>query len=690
MRSSLCNIPGPINPARMTAAALVAIAGLAGPLRGADPTLNDQGEMGRTSYITLPFVNDVSKVSWGATSGLAPANLHWESGTWFTNASNVQAAKNAADGWRAKGIVPLSGAQRWQSTYMAAQPALPDEPSWVTSDRISGDMLARTDYQAWVAWEQAHSNLFMLNADGTQAGRTVGSWFGNYGHISPLMPLPQADWPTGRTNVTYGEWYAYKWGQTAQKSGANAIMLSDFAEAQPHKLSYETGFNPEIISAFSKSLGNASIPAAWGTTIPQQSAYINANLYSKWTDHLCQGYAKYFGQLATELTNNTGHEGLVLNQGSRYPSILRLYGVDDRIVAQNVSSKNFIHWGWDGITMQVGRGGKPMIWGLGGSVMAAAREPNVRIGANLSADDTEFWQAVDYYWNGDTVNYKDATFANTSPDLQERGLKELKREWLEHAWAHIADRQGNVRRALGSMSRGYWDDGKLDAKVAQVMRDIVPTRPFGFAVYYSTDVERKVEADVPTKGWYSAYYNPDLLGNFKSGGGLVNYYVSDAALDQLKPNAKPAAWILLEKASLLSATERSKLEAVAPILTSLTEAKNFAIAPLKFSTTNLSGDGFYDQNDRLIILATNLTDQYLDAATTSMTLRGLPLGQYLATDLFSNGQFNFSVTDASVTISFDVTRWDTRAFAITSVPEPSLTDLVGLIGAVALVRRRRD
>jgi hypothetical protein len=47
----------------MTAAAVVATAVSSHALRAADPTLNDQGEVGRTSYITLPFVSDVCQLS---------------------------------------------------------------------------------------------------------------------------------------------------------------------------------------------------------------------------------------------------------------------------------------------------------------------------------------------------------------------------------------------------------------------------------------------------------------------------------------------------------------------------------------------------------------------------------------------------------------------------------------------------
>lgn len=621
------------------------------------------GQVGRTSYVTLPFVSEVSQVSWGASSGMTPTILHWESGTHFTDASLMKKAQGVADGLRAKGIVPFNGAQRWQDTYMAALPPVAGEPRWVTSSRNNSQMASREDYKAWVAWQKAHSNLFMLNANGEEAGKTVGAWFGSWGHISPLMPLPKADWPAGRTNVTYGEWFAYKIGQTAHLSGANAIMLSDFSDSQPHLLSYQTGFNPEIIAAFEESIGR-TIP---GTSIAEKSKYINANLYSQWTDYLCKGYAKFFGQLAAELTSNTGHDGLVLNQGSRWPSILRLYGVDDRIIARTVPRKNFHHFGWDGITMDPPRDGKSMIWGIGGMVIAAAREPDIRFGGNLSADNSAFWRSVVKFWgNNDPalVNDTRLTSESVSADLRERGLKELKRAWLETSWAHIADRQGNTRRALCSMSRYYWDGGKLDQQTRQLIQTVVPSRPFGFAVYYSVPVERRVEVDVPSKGSSAAYFNPDILMNFKNGGGVVNYYVSDAGLPNLKTDSRPAAWLVLDRANLLPAAERKQLESIAPILTSLDEARNFPNPPLAFSH-GLTGSGFYDQQNRLIITVTSPSPAGV-AINGAITLNGLAAGAYVATEQFSQARISFSVTEGKAArIPVQVSRWDTLVFVIT-------------------------
>jgi hypothetical protein len=128
----------------------------------ADPTINADGDVGRTSYLTVPFSSDVIQLAWGSTQGLSPCNLHWESGTAFTNPATMAAALSASRGLAARRIVPFSGAQRWQDTFVAAQPPMPGEPPWVTSDRNANNMLGRGDYQAWVAWEKAHSNRLML------------------------------------------------------------------------------------------------------------------------------------------------------------------------------------------------------------------------------------------------------------------------------------------------------------------------------------------------------------------------------------------------------------------------------------------------------------------------------------------------------------------------------------------------
>jgi hypothetical protein len=381
--------------------------------------------------------------------------------------------------------------------------------------------------------------------------------------------------------------------------------------------------------------------------VAQKAAYINAHYTPQWNDFLSTGYARFYKSLATRLGAATGHPGLVIDQCGLWPSARRFYGVDETTIASVVGTANYICI-WDDQTMQVGRSGQSMIWGIGGMVLAAAREPDIRNGGNLSADDANFWQAAATFWPN-----------LSAADRQERGLKELKRAWLETAWSQIATRQGTTRRAMSFMARDYWDGGKLDATVTRLMRAIVPTKPFGYALYYSNAAERAQEAKTPASGNLNAsYMNPDILMNFKNGGGAVNYYVATAGLAKLSAASKPAAWLVLD--GTVPAAEMARLKGIAPVLTSLAAAKSFNNAPLAYSG-GLTGIGFYDQNDRLIVTASN---QGGGAVSGKITLKTLPAGNYAATDLFTGAVTKFTVASGSGVLPLTVARWDTRAFAI--------------------------
>jgi hypothetical protein len=606
------------------------------------PTIDAQGQVGLTSYETLPFASRIYAQSWGSSPSLAPGNLFWDRGSNFTNPITMIAARQYANKLTWDGIVPASGAQRWEDTYEASLPAsyFPGEPSWIAADRQN--LIDKPEFQAWAAWQKAHENLFMIGADGGPEGEDFRPWKGDWGHISPLMPLPQADWPPGIKNATYGNWYAYRWGQTAKRSGAYGVMLSDFSDSQPAWPSYQIGFNAQLIAGFQARLGRV-IP---GNGVPARAKFINEHDYPQWNDYLAQGYADFYADMANSLAT-TGHPGLVIDQCGQWPSARRLQGTDAYIVAHTMPSANYICI-WDDQTMQLGRSGQPMIWGIGGMVIAAAREPDLRNGGNLSANDNNFWQAAAHFWGN--LSYA---------DQQERGLKELKRAWLETSWSHIATRQGNVRRALAFMQRDYWDQGTLDPTVDRLIHGIVPTRPFGYALYYSMAAERNVEATVPARGGANAtYMHPNRLLAFKQAGGPVGYYVSSVGLPSLKPAARPAAWLLLD--DHVPNDEMERLRKIAPVLTSVEQAKRFAHAPLVYSE-HLSGIGFYDQHDRLIVTVSNLTSQGLNGA---VAVRGLAAGNYTATDLTMGAVVHFAVAGGRGLMQFPITRWDTRVFAI--------------------------
>lgn len=618
------------------------------------PTINAAGETGLTDYVGLPFWSAILGVSWGSTAGLAPANLFWRSGTHFSNTAYMQAARHAAAKLTAAGIVPLSGAQRWEDTWEASLPAsqFPGEPENINDDR-NGNCCSGPEYTAWHEWMRAHPNLTIMANDGGSVPTQWRPWKGNWGHVSPLMPLSGGDCPGGTGTCTYGDWYAARWGETAALSGAYAINLSDFSDSQPSRMSTEIGYNPEIIAAF-KADKNVAVPD--GTTT-QQSAWIVANAMSKWNDYLASGYAHFFLALANQLGAATGQQSLVMDQCARYPGLDRFYGQDQRIVATMLQHRYLC--GWDAQTMQVGRSGKDPAWGVGSYAVSAAREPNLRNGANLEADDSAYWSAI----------------ASFNPDLsaaeqQEKGQKLLKRAWLEASWAHIATRSGQVRRALAFMSRDYWDKGQLDPTLQNLISAICPTAPFGFAVYYSVAAERALEQQVVqgphglTNPYGGSYYHPDEVLALKNAGVPVGYYVSDAAFPRLLPAAAPAAWIVLEHPELIPSAEMARLTSVAPVLTSVQQVQSFAHAPLAFSG-GLTGTGFYDQNGRLIVTVTNPAG---NGASGTMTLNGLASGgsgTFQMLDLFSNQASRFSVTAGSARVPLSLSRWDTRAFAIT-------------------------
>jgi hypothetical protein len=610
------------------------------------PTITRQGLVGQTSYYTLPFVSKVIWDSWGSSPGLSPVNLFWQYGNIFNNGNTMVGAQIAAQSYTARGTVPASGSQRWEDTFEASQPAslFPGEPFWIAADR-NANCCSSPEFKAWVNWVKARPNLPIMANDGGQMGFDFRPWHGSWGHISPLMPLAAADCPPGMASCTYGDWYAYQWGQTAARSGAYGIMLSDFSDSQPSQMSTVQGFNPEIIAGFQKT-ENITVPP--GTTA-QQSAWIDANAIGAWNDYLALGYANFYHALAQQLAAATGHAALVHDQCGDWPAWRRFYGNDQRLMRTHISTANYTCI-WDDQTVQMGRSGKDPIWGLGGYAIAAAREPDMRNGANLEANDPAYWQAI-------------ASFnpSLSAADQQEKGLKLLKRSWLEGSWAHVATRgSGVVRRALAFISRDYWDAGQIDPTVQTLITTIFPTAPFGMAVYYSVAAERALEPQVAAGNLGATYYNPDGLMAFKNAGVPVDYFVSDAALPALQQSAKPAAWVVLEHPELIPANEMQMLQAIAPVLTSVQQVQSFTGAPLSFSP-GLTGMAFYDQSKRLILTVTNPSTGNLSG---TVTLTGLAAGTYSMLDLFANQTTSFTVSSNQVALPIQVARWDTMAFAI--------------------------
>jgi hypothetical protein len=624
-------------------------------------TTNAHGQAGLTDYTGFPFGSSIYSNSWGAInaqlsdSGYAPANLFWYAGSFFNNPGYMAAAQAAAAGLSAAGIVPSGTAQRWEDTFEISQPAADfgDEPDWLVEDRANNGGTPFNDlpeYQAWVAWENARPNLQAVAFDGGTMGPDFRPWGGTWGLITPMMPLAQSDCPPPMNACTYGDWYANQWAQTAQLSGAYGIVLSDFSNALPGQPSWIEDFNPSVVSAF-EAQQQVAVP---GNTTPDQSQYIVGNLLPQWNDYICQGYAAFFNALASRISGATGQQALVVAGGFDWPGLNRSWGADVRVMRQQPGLARHLLVVWDDITIEADRDGDNITEGIAGSVIAAAREPGIRIGAYLSANDSNYWAAV-------------AQFNPTlsAADQQEWGSKQLKRQWLDFAWAQVGERNGGSRRALAFAWRDHWDAGTVDPITTNLIQTINPVQPFGFALYYSVSVERAIEPTVPAT--LNAYLSPaDLLALRQTV--PVNYFVSDVSLPNLLPQAAPAGWIVLDAGNALPASELAALTAIAPVFTSAAQALAYANAPLSF-TGGLTGTSFIDQHGRIIITVTNpSTDAGAGTINGSIVLQGLQNGNFTLTDLYANTSVPLTVTGQSVTIPVSVTRWDTMVFALQSGP----------------------
>ncbi len=621
--------------------------------------------VGKTSYASLPFVSQIYRPCWDCTVNLDPAQLFFSANpnSPFLNDTLMAQVRALSAAQTAHGIVPTAGMQRWEDTYEASFPAgtFAGEPAWIQADRTQGKFPSLPEFVAWRDFISSRPQYADVAFDGGTMPPQPGyfrSWGGQWGYISPLTPLDDADCPPTKTqNCTWGDAFAYRWSETSERTGGYGIQLSDFTDGQPYQNTLHD-LNPRIVAAFAKTLPGTPSP---GTSAPAQAAWINRNAYSAWTDFLDQGYADFYATLAKDVQDATGHAALVIGQCGISPSFKRTEAVDERIVAKVLSPDNFM-CAWDDQVTQVGRNGpivSPPSCELAGYVLAAAREPLVRNGANLEADDAAYWSAIATFYPG-----------LSSAAQQEVGLKLLKRLWVWSAWAHIADRSGNVRRALAFASRDYWDVGSLTriGPAATMIHTIVPAHPFGAALYYSVAVERAAETasaagtqpgDVPY-----TYLMPPLLQAFLDGGGNVGYYVSDAALPALGAANAPAAWVVLGAGSSLPDSERTALQALAPIVTSAAELAALPNLPLRISG-GLAGFGFVSTAGLLTVVVSNPSSSPTAGSVAgTVTVSEATAGQYVVKELQSGATTIVTQANGRIAWPVDVSRWDTEIFSI--------------------------
>lgn len=702
---------------------------------GSSPT-DGNGNVGATSYETLPFQSKITQPCWGCSNGLEPTELFFaanpksifnifDAANGTTNSQDMYNSREGVSNYEQEGVVPLIGLQRWEDTYDASfpGPVSSSEPSYVAGDRAANapeNFPNLPEFETWRDFITYHPQYWDTANDGGTVTVEDRSWDGQEGYFPPMTPLDATDCPPDMSSCTWGDLYAYKISLVSALTGSYSVQLSDFSDSFPNGGTGIHGFNSRIVAAFAQQYAYNNLS---GMTTSQQSSWIVANAFNQWNDFFSQGFGHWDGTLASRIGVASGRQGLVSDQCSGSPLAERDRAEDPRIVLQEMSTKNYI-CNWDNQSIQVGRDGPvrhAVLQSLGGAVLTSAYEPSVRYGANLESDDQPYWQAITTYYptltGGDTETLSGVS---VTADQVEVGYKLMKRLWVWNAWAHIADRTGTPRRALAFTLRDYWDAGVLSASqlgpLQALIQGVVPTKPFGPAFYYSSNAMKVAEAyfgQIQGTGGniLGAANETNSLEGFLDNGGVGDYYISDAALGEIKAGSAtaPSAWIIPkdwylsphssgglstpDPVNSMSASELTQLEAIAPIvqtpaalaalsnqplsytttggpagISSSCQSLGFGnslVSSVSFATTQLTGFGFYDQNGRLIVVVSNASP-CPDAVglSGSINLGGLTAGSYTVTDLFANTSSRVTVSSDSVSIPVTVSRWDTMAFAI--------------------------
>lgn len=623
------------------------------PTAPATPTAtlpkNDHSASAGVSSDRPPLMSDVSTISWGADRGLAPQHLFWESVPDYASASHLKETRDVAAGHLADGVMPLIGLQLWEDTFEYSQ--------------NGGEFANLGGHKAWVAWVKAHQQYLGRDADGNILNADSSNPSG-WGYVSPLMPLDAKDAPAGWTGGTahYADWMADKLGRLSALTGTRGYELADFFDGSPHSGVMDF-FNSRMIAEFSSKTG---IKVA-GTTLAQQASDIVDNHPTQWLDYFVDGWAYGWKALDEAIVKNTGKAAWLTTQVSFTPAAMREFaGVDARVIADKMNEDDILFNVQTLERFEMQHKQAPASYEQAMLGIHAARAPDAHFGHMMSSSEDDYWGAVNSLYTGVTGTVR-----------EELGWGRLEQTWLQSGWTMIADDQGGVRRAAEQWSRSYHDWGEVKQPWLDMLRDIVPTRPFGPALYYSANAEKAMNALEPAGNSIGNAYLGELLEpitKLHDAGVTFGYYVSDAALPSMTKASAPSAFIIpqatYEGHALFSDAEIAALKAKAPVLIG-DEALNYH-HPLTFTDKDpdaqITGYGFYDQKDRLIVVASDRVD-FNDTAARKAVATHVELqlanGHYTVQDLIHNTTQGFDVVNGTGGFDTSIARWDTGVYAIT-------------------------
>ncbi len=558
-----------------------------------------------------------------------PQQLFWENVKAFEDLRGEGLADVASI--EANGLVPTMGCVAWGIDLKLANGGGDGLEDWSQKD----------GYKQYAAWMNPRKNsYFALKADGT-----IG--YPDQGYISFGMPMLPADLPAGSPPKTFGEWAGERLGRYALRHNIRGLYGADGFIG----INYFTDWHPRLLDSFAAWVGQA-VP---GATVQARHDYIVQHLHPEYLDFIAHKQASFYAAFANTLLA-AGKSPLVGGQVPNEPGTARWFGDDPRIWLQHIEGKYTM---FNVETQAAGDRNVQPQWTSAITLGHwAAYEPDANTGVVLDADNPEFWNP----WKN-------------QGGTEEFGWRHLKHNWLSAGWVHIAGRDGSVRRATKCITRTYWDAGAVDAAQLAAIFGHIPRHPFGPALYYSASIQREYERPAPAgleRGYtnYSVRYmlqdalgDPAVRADFGTGQGLnVGYWVSDAVDPAKLPAAnRPSAWLVF-KANLLPAAERTKLEAVAPVIDPGTNmAAALAAGPVRAKGAGLSCLAFVDQNGAVVVLVSNCR---ATATTGSLDFTQVGNGTFACNGLLGTPNAALTIAANKGSLPLTVAARDTLVFEI--------------------------
>jgi hypothetical protein len=509
----------------------------------------------------------------GASNWQWGKQLFWN----LADTSDFWRFRMSADGMSRQGIMPVmsavswAGSNRWGDTTIDTTTAFQhNDPAWV----------------AYTYWEYAHDSLTPINGTGSYVA-PLGSNT-DYGWISPAMPLPSRDCPDNLVHCVWSDWAAERAARLCQATHMVGIAAADYVDGMPGYIATQIDFNPRVVQAFADSTGT-KIP---GSTTSDKYTYIIDHMLSRWIDFWDDAWAHFYGETARKIELYSGREPLIAAQCGWNVAYRRWMGVDFRryYKARPRSQNWYFSIEMQGDYMRALSSAGSLI-GIFGTY--CAWEPSIPLGAKLNLVDENFTKSLTLAG----IPLRDtAAMYNT--------------QWFLVGYAHVAGRDGGLRRGAQAFQYGYGDQPTYARPgVTEAIHAHIPRRAYGPAFFFS---------DTMLRAWESKGKIWDIASDADSAWNHCphGYYVSDAALDSLKPSAVPTCWIVTQPSTLTPA-ERAKLEKYAPVLSADSAA---LVSPVHASGKGKAW-GFVDQDSSLVVVLTNMDTV---ASNITVTVSGLP------------------------------------------------------------------